>query len=201
MAAQSRQSPIDPTGPDPAIRLDEPRLEDGPELWRLARDSRVLDVNSPYSYVLWCRDFAGTSVVARAGGAPCGFITGFQRPARPDTLFVWQVAVDRSFRGRGLARRMLDALGDRMAARGHRYVEATVTPGNTASTRMFESFARGRGCDLTRSPLFGAEHFPEGHEPEVLFRIGPLSPSATSAPPSAPTSTASSAAPAGEPVR
>ncbi|MFI0349534.1 diaminobutyrate acetyltransferase [Actinomadura sp. 9N407] len=188
MAAQPLQSPPDRSGPNPAIRLSEPHLEDGPELWRLARDSRVLDVNSPYSYVLWCRDFAGTSVVARptadpaTGPAtgkpdrPCGFITGFTRPTAPDTLFVWQVAVDDSFRGQGLARRMLDDLGDRLAARGGGYVEATVTPDNTASTRMFESFARNRGCELARSPLFGREHLPEGHEPEVLFRIGPVPP-------------------------
>ncbi|MFB4316151.1 diaminobutyrate acetyltransferase [Actinomadura sp. 21ATH] len=178
MAAQPLQTPPDRSGHNSAIRLEEPHLEDGPELWRLARDSRVLDVNSPYSYVLWCRDFAGTSVVARdtGTGRPCGFITGFTRPAAPDTLFVWQVAVDDAFRGQGLARRMLDDLGDRVAARGGGYVEATVTPDNTPSTRMFESFARNRGCALERTPLFGREHFPEGHEPEVLFRIGPLRP-------------------------
>jgi L-2,4-diaminobutyric acid acetyltransferase len=174
MAAQPLQSPPDRSDPEPAIRLERPSLEDGPEMWRLARDSRVLDVNSPYSYVLWCRDFSDTSVVARSESGPCGFITGYVRPARPDTFFVWQVAVDHSFRGRGLARRMLDALGDRLAARGHRYMEATVTPDNLASTRMFESFARGRGCPLERTPLFETRHFPEGHEPEHLFRIGPL---------------------------
>ncbi len=158
------------------VQLQEPSLSDGPALWRLARDSRVLDVNSPYSYTLWCRDFADTSVVARVDGVPRGFITGYVRPAEPDTFFVWQVAVDASHRGRGLARDMLDRLGDRLAARGHRFLEATVTPGNKASTAMFESFARDRGCPLERGPLFGAEHFPGGaHEPEALFRIGPFS--------------------------
>ena len=112
---------------------------------------------------------------ATAGG-PCGFITGYVRPSRPDTFFVWQVAVDQDHRGQGLARRMLHSLADRLVPRGHRYLEATVTPDNTASTAMFESFARDRGCQVARSPLFGAEHFPEGgHEPEVLFRIGPIS--------------------------
>ncbi|MEU5879782.1 diaminobutyrate acetyltransferase [Spirillospora sp. NPDC047279] len=159
------------------MRLLEPGLDDGRELWRMARDSQVLDVNSPYSYTLWCRDFAASSVVARAGDEACGFITGYVRPERPDTLFVWQVAVDRDHRGRGMARLMLDHLADRTAAAGCRYMEATVTPANTASTAMFESFARDRGCDLDRTPLFGSEHFPpgHGHEPEVLFRIGPYS--------------------------
>ncbi|GLW63273.1 L-2,4-diaminobutyric acid acetyltransferase [Actinomadura rubrobrunea] len=174
MAAQPLHSTSRPPGEKSAFRLHEPELADGPQMWRLARDSDVLDVNSPYSYVLWCRDFSGTSVVARADGVACGFVTGYVRPDSPDTLFVWQVAVDRAHRGKGLARRMLDRLGDRMPALGCRYMEATVTPGNTASKAMFESFARGRGCEVVRSPLFGDEHFPVGHEPEILFRIGPL---------------------------
>ncbi|MBT2209940.1 MULTISPECIES: diaminobutyrate acetyltransferase [Actinomadura] len=178
MAAQPLESPTrrpERTETNADVQLQEPSLTDGPGLWRIANESHVLDVNSPYSYTLWCRDFADTSVVARDGSALCGFITGYVRPARPDTFFVWQVAVDESYRGRGLARRMLDQLAGRQVARGQRYLEATVTPDNAASTAMFSSFARDHGCDLDRSPLFGTEHFPgRGHEPEVLFRIGPL---------------------------
>ncbi|WP_018657161.1 diaminobutyrate acetyltransferase [Actinomadura flavalba] len=166
--------PLETTTPRREHLLREPTLADGPHLWRMARDTRVLDVNSPYSYTLWCRDFAATSVVAEDDGSPCGFITGYVRPDAPDTFFVWQVAVDRDQRGRGLARAMLDELAARLSARGHRHLEATVTPDNTASTAMFASFARDHGAELTRTPLFEAEHFPGGHEPEVLFRIGPL---------------------------
>jgi diaminobutyrate acetyltransferase len=173
MATQPLESKTRRPDPTTGVQLQEPRLEDGPDLWRLARDSQVLDVNSPYSYTLWCRDFADTSVVARDGGTPCGFITGYARPADPGTFFVWQVAVDVEHRGQGLARRMLDRLGDRMVARGLRFMEATVTPGNAASTAMFASFARDRGCELARSPLFGSDLL-DGHEPEALFRIGPL---------------------------
>lgn len=148
-------------------------------MWRIARDSGELDLNSPYSYVMWCRDFSATSVVARdpsvrADGTPVGFVTGFRRPEAPDTYFVWQVAVDEAARGRGLGRRMLDDLGDRMVAAGCRFLEATVTPDNVASERLFRSFALSRGAALERGELFGADHFPGDHEPEMLFRIGPL---------------------------
>lgn len=160
-----------------AIRLEPPGGDDGREMWRVARDSRTLDLNSPYSYLLWCRDFADTSVIARDADRVCGFITGFIRPRSAATLFIWQVAVDPSYRGQGLAKRMLDHLGDRVAAEGRCYLEATVTPDNTASSRLFESFARGRGCGLERRTLFSADQFPSGpqsHHPEVLFRIGPF---------------------------
>jgi L-2,4-diaminobutyric acid acetyltransferase len=157
------------------VRLAAPSPDDGREMWRVARDTRVLDVNSPYSYLLWCRDFAESSVVARDGAGLCGFITGYIRPRSAATLFVWQVAVDQAHRGRGLAKRMLDHLGERVtAAAGHRYLEATVTPDNVPSSRLFEAFARDRGCALDRRTLFTQEQFPEGHQAEVLYRIGPF---------------------------
>ncbi|MEV5571589.1 diaminobutyrate acetyltransferase [Spirillospora sp. NPDC052269] len=185
MAVQPLSSTTDRAHSGTGFVLAKPTPRDGPDLWRMARESGVLDVNSAYSYTLWCRDFAATSIVARdAAGEPAhdavhenggarGFVTGFLRPEAPDTLFVWQVAVDPARRGRGLARLMLDGLADRLAPHGARALEATVTPGNAASTALFSSFARDRGAELTRTPLFGSDLL-DGHEPEVLFRIGPL---------------------------
>ncbi|MPY64996.1 diaminobutyrate acetyltransferase [Streptomyces spongiae] len=161
------------------LRIDRPDVADGAALWRLARDSRTLDLNSSYSYLLWCRDFAGTSVVARdtEDGRPVGFITGYIRPEQPGTLLVWQVAVDAAQRGRGVAAALLDGLTVQVA-RQHRLttVETTITPGNTASERLFASYAARHGAAVEREVLFEAGQFPDGgHEPEVLHRIGPLS--------------------------
>jgi L-2,4-diaminobutyric acid acetyltransferase len=161
------------------LQIDRPTVADGAALWRIARDSEVLDLNSSYSYLLWCRDFAATSAVARNDrGEAIGFVTGYVRPDRPDTLLVWQVAVDSAYRGRGLAAALLDGLTARLAAeRGLSTVETTITPGNTASERLFTSFAERRGARLEREVLFDTSLFPDGpHDPEVLYRIGPLSP-------------------------
>lgn len=160
------------------LRIDRPEVADGAALWRLAKDSEALDLNSSYSYLLWCRDFAGTSAVARdADGRPVGFVTAYVRPERPRTLLVWQVAVDAAYRGRGLAAGLLDGLTARVAAqRGLSVVETTITPGNTASERLFTSYARRHGADVEHEVLFETGQFPDGpHDPEVLYRIGPLS--------------------------
>ncbi|MEU3633448.1 diaminobutyrate acetyltransferase [Streptomyces fradiae] len=156
--------------------IESPRVEDGAAIWRIARDSRVLDLNSSYSYLLWCRDFAATSLVARGDdGEPIAFVTGYLRPDRPGTLVVWQVAVDHAHRGRGLAATLLDELTARLADRGVHTVETTVTPDNTASDRLFTSFAERRGASLERKVLFDGALFPEAtHEPEVLYRIQPV---------------------------
>ncbi|MEV7993995.1 diaminobutyrate acetyltransferase [Streptomyces sp. NPDC086077] len=159
------------------LHIDRPAVADGADFWRLAKESGTLDLNSAYSYLLWCRDFAGTSAVARtADGEAVGFVTGFLRPDRPGTLLVWQVAVDSAQRGRGLAARMLDTLTARVAAEhGLNTVETTITPGNTASERLFTSYAARHDARVEREVLFGTDQFPDGpHDPEVLYRIGPL---------------------------
>lgn len=156
------------------ICLRTPTVADGPALLRMAADSAVLDVNSPYSYLLWCRDFAATSVIAEIGGQPGGFVTGYRRPDAPATFMVWQVAVDAAHRGIGLAGQMLDHLASRLQPAGVTHLETSITPDNVASQRLFTAFARRWEAVLERSELFGAELFPDSHLAEELFRIGPL---------------------------
>lgn len=164
------------------VELRQPTLDDGAAMWRMARDSRVLDVNASYAYLLWARDFAATSVVAvdhdaEGGAAHVGFVSGYRRPDQPDTLMIWQVAVDSSQRGRGIARKMLDAIFDRDSSLT--VMETTITEDNAASIALFGSFAEARDMSFERSPLFDASDFPEdsdhpdGHDAELLFRIAP----------------------------
>lgn len=156
----------------PVAQFRQPVIEDGQDLWRITRDSKTLDLNSSYSYLLWCRDFSDTTIVASVDGVPVGFITAYTRPDDPETLLVWQVAVDSDFRGQKLSSRMLDQLVDRVP--GVRWVETTITDDNDASIGLFSSFALKRETELDRRPLFEERHFPDGHDTEFLFRIGPV---------------------------
>ncbi|SUD49002.1 L-2,4-diaminobutyric acid acetyltransferase [Nocardia otitidiscaviarum] len=153
--------------------LRSPRVEDGGGIWRIARDSRVLDTNTSYAYLMWCRDFAGTSVVAEIDGDIAGFVIGYCRPQAPDVLFVWQVAVDHAYRGRGLGVEMLDTLMNSCAAHGVSTLETTISDDNPASIAMFNSLTRRRRAVIADYPLFEREHFPDQHEAERLYRITP----------------------------
>lgn len=153
------------------LEIRVPTLDDGQHLWTLARDSKVLDLNSSYSYLLWCRDFAETSAIATVDGEPAGFVTGYTRPESPGTLMIWQVAVDEHHRGHGLAARMLDSLVDWTGAER---LETTITNDNEASQRLFASFAAERDANCTRSPLFTGDLYPDAHDTEYLYEIAPL---------------------------
>lgn len=151
------------------VQFREPDRADGAAMWRLARDSGSLDLNTSYAYLLFARDFADTCRVAVVDGDVVGFVLGYRRPTEPETLFVWQIAVDPAQRGKQLAGRLL---GD--VAADARFVEASITADNAASQRLFERFARDRGADLTRGEFLAASDFPDGHDAEGLVRIGPL---------------------------
>nr|WP_141865241.1 diaminobutyrate acetyltransferase [Enteractinococcus coprophilus] len=157
-----------------AIDLRSPRVSDGADIWRLTRSTGVLDLNSSYHYLLWCRDFADTSVVATTeDGKLMGFVTGFFRPNAPTTLLIWQVAVDEAARGHGLASRMLDYL---VETTGTEYLETTVTDDNAASKQLFASLAHRHEAPHDIESLFTSEMYPDEHDTEYLHRIGPLVP-------------------------
>jgi L-2,4-diaminobutyric acid acetyltransferase len=66
------------------VTFRAPVASDAADLWRLARDSGSLDLNSPYAALLWCTDFADTTVVLTDGDAcPVATSPGIaRRPTR-----------------------------------------------------------------------------------------------------------------------
>ncbi len=138
------------------------------------RASDALDVNSPYAYLLLCSDFAETSLIAECAGEIVGFVGAYQPPTRHTAIFVWQILVAETGRGRGLGTRMLTALLDSVAPRGVRFLEATVTQSNVASRSLFEGFARNHGVSFHEELAFSADLFPDDHEPEIRLIIGPF---------------------------
>jgi L-2,4-diaminobutyric acid acetyltransferase len=152
-----------------------PAASDGATLWRLAKRSESLDLNSPYYYLAFCTRFADSSIVAEQEDRVLGFVTGLLDPD-PATLFVWQVGVDAEARGRGIASGMLDALLKRSPCRGVERLDTTVTPSNQASLALFRGLARRWGAAVRESVFLRAEDFPEqgSHEAEHLLSIAPL---------------------------
>jgi L-2,4-diaminobutyric acid acetyltransferase len=155
-------------------------VADAEEMWRLVRDSGRLDPNSAYCYLLLCRYFSETCLVVENGanaGSLLGFVTAFVPPGDAATLFVWQIAVAVEARGQRLATQLLQRLVGLPACSHTVQLEATVSPSNAPSRRLFESFARslGASCETVVGGGFAASLFPDangsGHEAEPLLRI------------------------------
>lgn len=157
------------------IQLRSPTATDGAPVHNLIRKSAFLDDNSLYCYLAICTHFSTTSVVATMGEDVVGVVTAYIPPEQPDTLFVWQVAVDTVAQKRGLASKMLNYILEQAACKAVRFVETTVTKDNDASRAMFASLARRRHCDIEESIMFDREeHFLNLHDTEYKLRIGPF---------------------------
>ena len=157
------------------ILLRPPRPEQAIHLHHLVAECPPLDGNSVYCNLLQCSHFADTSVAALADGVLVGFISGYLVPGRPDSLFIWQVAVGDKARGRGLASAMLLDILERPACRAVRFLETSVTPDNRASWALFRGLADKLGADIDESVLFDKQrHFGGAHDSEMLCRIGPF---------------------------
>lgn len=156
------------------IEFRAPTVTDGAEIWRIVRDSGVLDLNSAYLYLLLCKDFADTCIVAEQDTRLVGFATGYRPPGRENVIFLWQIGVDAAERGRGLGKRLLAGFLSASGAAGTTYLETTISPSNQASQRLFRGLARDLGTDCHVQPCFTEELFPSSHEGEDLYRIGPF---------------------------
>ena len=158
-----------------SITLRKPVPTDGTFLHRLISQCPPLDTNSLYCNLLHCSHFAETSVAAVRDGDLLGFVSGYVVPGRPDTLFIWQVAVSDQARGVGLASNMLKHILDREDLRNIRFLETTITPTNDASWALFTKFAKTCHANLAAHPHFDEEaHFAGQHDSERLVRIGPF---------------------------
>lgn len=163
------------TGTAAEITLRCPTALDGPAVTALIAASPPLDSNSGYCNLLQCSDFAETCVVAERGGRIVGWISGYRPPAQSECIFVWQVAVDASARGEGLAGRMLDALVSRPSVRGATTLTTTITKNNGASWSLFSAFARRHGAQLSKHSRFERDaHFAGAHDTEWQASIAPL---------------------------
>jgi L-2,4-diaminobutyric acid acetyltransferase len=65
-------------------------------------------------------------------------------------------------------------LDDLVARVGVPYLETTVTDDNAASLAMFSGLAERTGAPMERTALFGPAELGAEHDPEFLYRIGPM---------------------------
>lgn len=155
------------------IHIRKPRVDDGFDIHQLIANSPPLDLNSVYSYYLLSDHFRDSCVIAESQNKIIGFLSAYQIPPRPQSLFVWQIVVDQAFRGQKIAWQMLNSLLQRYQQNEILQVEATVNPSNIASRRLFERLADEQNTSIEEETFLAATAFglEENHESEILLRV------------------------------
>lgn len=159
----------------PELNFRRPTHQDGPALFQLIKSCPPLDQNSRYCNLLQCSHFAETSALALDRANVLAAATGYIVPDKPDTLFIWQIAVNEALRGQRVAKRLIDSILDRPVCENVRFIETTITESNQASWSVFRKIAEHFGVTLSSSPLFDEQdHFDGEQDSEQLVRIGPI---------------------------
>lgn len=157
---------------DNRIQIRHVLPEDGQKIWSLVKNSRVLDLNSAYCYLLLCHHFRNTCLVAETDGELAGFVTAYTLPGDETTLFIWQIGVEHKARGQGIARKLLRELLASAHCKKIHQIQATISPSNTASLALFRSLAQELGTTLKEQAYFEPSLFPGNqHESENLVTI------------------------------
>jgi L-2,4-diaminobutyric acid acetyltransferase len=150
------------------------QVEDVKGVFKLLVANRpYVGLNSRYTYFLLAKDFSDTCIVVEHDGKIIAFSSGYLPPNRPDTFFSWEIVVHQDYRGNGLQLRLLLYQIRKVNAK---YFEGTINPSNVRSKKNFLKLARLLGSRCEEKLLFSEEDFEnDGHEAEVLCRVGPLS--------------------------
>lgn len=155
-----------------SVLLRAPTINDGKAINELITRCPPLDKNSPYCNFLQASHFHQTCLLALQQDEVVGFICAYLRPDDEKTLFIWQVAIDESQRGKGLAYRLLTCLLARDNLKQVTGVETSITQNNTASWKLFEKLDKAYAArGSVRVFLDKTEHFNGLHDTEYLYHI------------------------------
>ena len=157
------------------VVIRPPCVTDGASVNALIARCPPLDRNSLYCNLLQCTHFSATSALAEQEGKVIGFASGYRLPDEPETLFIWQVAVDRIARGRALGKHLIFDILSRPVCTGVSMLKTTVTQSNSASQAMFDKTAAVLDVPHRRTLLFDRDrHLGGSHSSEFLISIGPF---------------------------
>ena len=83
--------------------------------------------------------------IAYVDDAPAGFVSGVEitHPDKPTEMFLYELGVDDSFRGRGVGKALVTALRDRALERGCRGMWVLTDSDNDAALATYQSAGAG----------------------------------------------------------
>ncbi len=149
-----------------------PTRNDGTRVHELIAQCSPLDENSAYCNFLQSTHFQSTCVVAERNGDIVGFVSAYRKPDKPSELFIWQVAVHESARGKGLAFHMLNEILTRDELQDIKVLETTITKDNQGSWSLFKKLDKAHGERGEVSTFLDeTRHFEGKHDTEYLYRI------------------------------
>ena len=143
--------------------------KDAPSLRFLAMHCAPLDVHTPYTYWVVANHYGDGSFILEDNGKPIGFIMTVETAS---SLFVWQIGILLEYRGKGLSKKLIEAVFD-YATQRQKNMEVTIAEDNIASYSAFSHFCNHKNIRFDEVRLVEVRDL-EDHsikEDEIMYRI------------------------------
>ena len=144
---------------------------DSPLLRALAAACGTLDVHTPYTYWVACRYHSKSIFILEDSGTPVGYIMALDNP---DCVFLWQIGILSSHRGKGLSKLLYARVMD-FAAAAEKPLQVTIAPENKASYGAMENYCRSRGLTIQAEDTLHLNDCidREFQETEIIYTVFP----------------------------
>lgn len=114
--------------------------------------------HNPYIYWMMGEYFPSLCFTAQDGGVTAGFICSLYS-AEKDSVFIWQLAVSKEYRGSGTAVLLCDKIIEYAVHKGVESLQFTINDKNTASISFFSSLAKKYDLNVEKIALKGLNDF------------------------------------------
>lgn len=137
----------------------------------LAAACGTLDVHTPYTYWVACQYHGSSIFILEDAGTPVGYLMALDNP---DCVFLWQIGILASYRGKGLSQLLYERVMD-FASAAQKPLQVTIAPENKASYGALASICRSRNLSiLQEGTLYLTDRIdPDFRETEVIYTVLP----------------------------
>lgn len=112
--------------------------EDVSEIHEFIGNLKGLVQHPVHFYKIMIEYFGNSFFVIKTGDKIIGLVWGFVSQKNSDVFFLWQIGVSEEYRGKNVARKLIDRLIASAKELRFNRIHATVETENIASCRMFE---------------------------------------------------------------
>jgi diaminobutyrate acetyltransferase len=123
------------------------------EIRKLVKACEPLTLHTAITYGVLFRSFPDTCFVVETSGQLSGFISSIRGTAHPEAIYVWQIGVIPSERGKGLSFQLIDSVAIAARRIGCSLLQVGIEPSNDQSLSVFRAYARKKGQLLTPSRI------------------------------------------------
>lgn len=127
------------------------REEDVDEIRKFVKRSKPLDLHTVFTYWNLFKYFGDTCFVLEKEGRIIGFVSGIVSSSQPGKFYLWQIGIDRDYRGKRYAEILLKRVVETAKSKKCHGIQVTIAPENRSSYRLFSRFALEQGLPMGKT--------------------------------------------------